>query len=78
MQHQRPGFGYHNVAGEIQDDGSFLLHVDTPPGAGSIEVAGACWPVPEGAIRMRVRISTSDSGVTRLTARAVYEEDTTT
>jgi hypothetical protein len=78
MQHQRHGFGSVNVPGEIQDDGTFLLRVDTPPGSGTVEVAGSVWPVPPGAVAMSIRISTSDSGVTRITGRAVYEGDTTT
>lgn len=78
MQQQRPGFGSVNVPGEIQDDGTFVLRVNTPPGTGTVEVAGSVWPVPPGAIAMRISISTSDSGVTRITGRAVYEGDTTT
>jgi hypothetical protein len=78
MQHQRPGFGTVNVPGEIQDDGTYLLRIDTPPGTGTVEVAGSVWPVPEGTAWMRICISTSDSGVTRITGRAVFEGDTTT
>jgi hypothetical protein len=78
MQRERPGFGYRTVVGEIQDDGTFLLLIDTPPGAGTVEVAGSVWPVPDGADWMRIRISTSDDGVTRITGRAGYEGDTTT
>lgn len=78
MQRKAQGFGERSVAGEIQDDGTFLLFIDTPPGTGTVEVAGSVWPVPDGAKWMRIRISTSDDGVTRITGRAGYEGDTTT
>jgi hypothetical protein len=78
MLDKRSGFGERNVIGEIQDDGTFLLIIDTPPGSGTVEVAGSVWPVPDGADWMRISISTSDSGVTRITGRPGYKGDTTT